>query len=140
MKENKKMIILIGVTIVLIIIVKLLMGNKTLEKIDINSIVKNKETMIIYVESKDSDKCSKCSEIEKYIDKKELKYSKYIIEDYSKEEYNYLLKKLNINKKDFGYPAILYIKEGKLYSNLINIPSTKLVDNYIKDYSLNKVK
>ena len=141
MKENKKMIIFIVILGITIVLVKLLFGssNKT-TRLDIDSIIKNKKTMLIYVGSKDSKKCSKCSEVINYLDKENIKYSKYIIEDYSKDDYNNMLKSFNINSKDFGYPAIIYIKEGKLYSNLINIPNTKLIDNYIKDYNLGSVK
>ena len=51
-----------------------------------------------------------------------------------------MLKTVEINPDDFGYPGVIYIKEGRLYADVINLEDTKPVKNFIKTYDLKKVK
>lgn len=143
--ENKK----IGILIILIILVIAIAGiilvinkDKKIEvkNKDIENIILKYETAIIYVENSDAKKCDKCKEIKNYLDKKNIDYILYDINKYSKNEYDKMLNLLSINPNDFGYPGIVYIKEGSLYSNVININNTIAVDNFIKDYNLTQVK
>mgnify|MGYP007005519298 FL=1 len=60
--------------------------------------------------------------------------------DTDKEEYNKLLNLLNIDKKIFAPPSIIYIREGKMFGNIINIDSNRTVDNFIDNYDLYTVK
>ncbi len=51
-----------------------------------------------------------------------------------------MLTTLSINPPDFNYPAVIYIKDGSMYSNIININDTKTVDTFIREYQLQDVK
>ena len=145
-RNQKKLIIylciaIIIITIILFAIIKF--KNHLAEekkKADIETIIKEKQTKVIYVMNSDPKKCADCKELRKSLDEQKINYLIYDVSDYSEQEYKNTLQKLTIKEKDFGYPAIIYIKDGKLYSNMINLNSSKLIDKFIKDYDLNKIK
>lgn len=143
--ENKNIFILVVIILVVMLIIygglQLINTNtKSIKSTDISDMMKDKKTKIIYVENSNSKKCSKCSEILKHLDKNKINYEVYDVKKYSTKEYEKMLQTLNINPSDFNYPAVIYIKDGVMYSNIINIESTKVVDLFIKDYELKKVK
>ena len=147
-KENKKIITLAIIIIVVIAIIGiiLLFTDKGLIKSEevTNSTIKDmlskNEEKIIYVENSDEKKCEKCKEIKKHLKEEKISYMVYDVKEKTKKEYTEMLQMLSINPSDFNYPAILYIKNGIMYSNIINIDSDKTADQYIKDYELKKVK
>ena len=57
----------------------------------------------------------------------------YDVNKYKKNEYKKMLQSLSINPSDFNYPAVIYIKDGSLYSDIINIKDTKVIDKFLKD-------
>ncbi len=144
-KRNKKIIILIVAIIAVLSIFRFLFKSVDKEidkknKANISEILEKKQTKIIYVGSSNNKKCAKCRDVIKYLDNQGIKYVKYDVEDYSEEEYRKMLESLSINPDDFGYPGVIYIREGRLYSNVINITDTSSVETFIKDYELKNVK
>lgn len=142
-KDKKKILILIGGLILLILVLVLWFSLTTKdEKIytseDIKTILTNGEDAIVYVENSDSKKCSKCKEIKKYLDKNKVDYILYDINKNSEEDYNSLLQSLSINYKDFGIPAVVYIKDGNIYSNIINVKDIDIVENFIDKINAEK--
>ena len=142
---NKQVIILFVVILLVILGIFLVLksvGNteKKVDSANIETIMKNGETKLIFVMSSDKSKAGKSNDIKKYLDDKKINYVTYDVSKYSKKDYQKMLQDLSINPSDFGYPAVIYIKDGKLYSNVINLDDTKVVDTFIKDYDLTKVK
>ena len=138
--DNKQIMVLLVVILLVIAAIFLalkFMGNtsKKVDSANIETIMKNGETKIVFVMSSD-----KSNKIKDYLDSKNINYVTYDVSKYSKKDYQKMLQDLSINPSDFGYPAVIYIKDGKLYSNVINLDDTKVVDNFIKDYDLTKVK
>lgn len=103
---------------------------------EIDEIIANKGTQVIYVMNSDSDKCKNCAKIKKHLEDKSLNYKIYDVKKVGNSSYKKLLDNLSIDDKVFNYPAIIYIKDGSMYSNIINIEDTKVVDQFIKDYNL----
>lgn len=148
-EENKKENKMIGILAVLIILVLcvvaviLFINNKKNDMVknsDIENIIKEGKTAIIYVENSDSKKCEKCSDIKKYLNEEKINYEIYDVNKNTSKEYKKMLQTLTINPSDFNYPAVIYIKEGRIYSNIINVNDTKIVKQFIKDYDLTLVK
>lgn len=143
--SNKKIVVLLIAILLVLVVFKV--ATKEVEKAndrknraDISEIIKNKETKVVYIGSRDSKKCKKCNDVVNYLKNEGIDFATYEVEDYSKEEYESMLKSIQINPVDFGYPAVVYIRDGKLYSNIININDTKAVATFIKDYQLKTVK
>ena len=139
--KNKKIFVLVLIILVVLMVFKVAIksveekeNEKT--KADISTIIKNKETKIIYVGSSNSKKCKKCNDVVNYLKKENIEFVSYDVEDYSNKEYEKMLRTIEINPNDFGYPAVIYIRNGKLYSNVININDLKSVETFIKDYDL----
>lgn len=148
-EENKKENNMIGILVALIILVLcvvaviLFINNKKNDMVknsDIENIIKEGKTAIIYVENSDSKKCEKCSDIKKYLNEEKINYEIYDVNKNTSKEYKKMLQTLTINPSDFNYPAVIYIKEGRIYSNIINVNDTKIVKQFIKDYDLTLVK
>lgn len=147
-EENKKENNMIGILVALIILVLcvvaviLFINNKKNDMVknsDIENIIKEGKTAIIYVENSDSKKCEKCSDIKKYLNEEKINYEIYDVNKNTSKEYKKMLQTLTINPSDFNYPAVIYIKEGRIYSNIINVNDTKIVKQFIKDYDLTLV-
>ena len=142
--KNKQIIVLLVAIVAVIVVVSVVLKtmNKAVEKTkaDVSSIVSNAETKIIYVGNSDSKKCKNCSKIQNYLDEQGINYLTYDVSAHSEKEYKEMLRTIEINPDDFGYPAVIYIKEGRLYSNVINLEDTKPVESFIKNYELKKIK
>lgn len=144
-KENKMIMILIIAIIVIIVLVCLILkviskGNEMVSSKDISNLLSESKEAIIYINSNDKKKCESCSKVKERLDKKKINYYYYEVEKNTKDDYNDMLKSLNINPDDFNYPAIIYIKDNFMYANVININDTKVVDQFIKDYNLDKIQ
>lgn len=143
LNQQKQIVFLVGTIVVIILIVILSLNfikSNEVEKINVSKIIENAETKIIFVENSDKSKCKQCSTIKKYLDNEKINYVMYDVSLYTNQEYKEMLRTIEINPDDFGYPAVIYIKEGKLYSNVINLPDEKPLKNFIKTYDLKKVK
>lgn len=103
---------------------------------EVNEIIADKKTQVIYVENSNSNECKNCAKIKKYLEGKSLNYEVYDVNKNGNSDYKRLLDNLNINEDVFNYPAVIYIKDGNMYANIINIDDTKVVDQFIKDYNL----
>ena len=106
-----KFILIVGVSFIVLLALISTFTKKKIEQVTINDIetmIKNKDRAIIYYySSKSTNKYNESTK--RYLDSKKINY--YIYDDYkiNKEEYNKLLKLLNIDKDVFGTPAIIYI-------------------------------
>ena len=146
---NSKYLILI---IILLIVVNIFLGtalflartknatsNNTVTYNKISELINNKDDGVIYYyNSNSSKKINK--EIKEYLDELKIHYYAYDDVDVSKEEYNKFLSLLSIDKDVFGVPAIIYIRDGVMYGNIINIDSKESVKQFIDDYDLYTVK
>ena len=143
-KENKKIITLTIIIIIIAIIFSLTLLNRGINKVEkvtnsnIKKILTNNEEKVVYVENSDEKKCSKCKDIEKHLKEEGINHIVYDVNGKTKKEYNEMLQMLSINPSDFNYPAILYIKDGIMYSNIINITEESTADQFIKEYNLKK--
>ena len=106
---------------------------------EIANVVNNKNSILIYYyNSNSSNHYNK--EVLKDLDKKRIKYYIYDDKNVMNEEKNKFLDLLNIKKETFGFPSLIYIKNGEMYGNLINIDNMDVVDKFIKNYDLYVLK
>lgn len=63
-----------------------------------------------------------------------------IIDANNKNEYNEIINKYNIDKKIFKSPALIYINDGRMFANIINIKSTKEIDRFLVAYEFKKAE
>ena len=140
--EERKIVILviaiIAVVVIVLLTLKFLNGSNKITSKSISEAFSDKKTMLIYVENSDSKKCDKCNTIKKYLDDEKIDYTLYDVKKNGNKDYEKFLDLLKISKNDFNYPAILYIKDGFMYSNVINLNDVSVVEQFIKDYDLKK--
>lgn len=144
--DKKKNIIIMVVVIVLLIAIAIVFTTRkkseteAKQKVDFPKVIEKAETRVVFIGSSDKEKCKNCDKIKDYLDRKKINYLVYDVEDYSKKEYTSMLKSIEINPPDFGYPAVVYMKDGKLYANVINLSDTSHLEEFIKTYNLENVK
>lgn len=139
-KEILKKIIMISIVIVIIISIVLIINGIKNNKGTVDIIKKEKKTAILYIWNSNKNECKNCKKIKTYLDEQKIKYTAIDVKGYSERKLNKMLKKLSINPPDFGYPAVLYISEGNLFSDAINLENVKVVDTFIKQYKLLDIK
>ncbi len=147
-KKKKMRNIIIAVFIIFIIIlVIIIINNKRIVSDDKNTItydeiynmINNKDTFLIYYyNSKSSNKNNII--IKKYLDELGIKYFNYNDVLIDRDEYNKFIDVIDINKEVFGMPALIYIRNGEMYGNIINIDNKELVDKFINNYDLYTIK
>lgn len=100
----------------------------------LDKLSKNDNINILVIENK----CSKCSEIKKTLNSEKVDY---IVLNIDKDKYyNTILKKLEITKNDIKVPSLIYVKDKKVYSILVDINEEEL-KGFIDNYNLsNKVE
>ena len=143
--KNTQMVILLAAVLLVACIFKVALnslkeGVDAKNKANISEIIEKKQTKVVFVENTDKKKCKKCDSIKKALDEENISYVVYDAKEYSKEEYESMLNSINIKPADFGYPAVIYIRKGKLYSNVINVSDKEVVKTFINDYKLDKIK
>ncbi len=138
--KNERMI-LVGISIILIIgtILIIIFSNSKKENTrNIEELVSQNEEAVIFVENSDSKKCKNCKKIKKYLNKSKIEYVLYDKRIRTNDEYIKMLQSLSINPSSFHYPAIIYVKNGKAYADLINIKDPNKIDKFIKKYDIKK--
>jgi glutaredoxin len=143
MEDNKKTIttlIVVAAIIVAIVIGFIARNNSSLAGTKIMTSLKKNQTFVIYLNNSNSSKCQKCASIKKILDDNKVDYYNY----YKDKETNYsaMLKKLDIDENVIAPPAIIYVKDGNMYANIIAITGTtdKDITNFLKTYKLINTK
>ena len=131
--------IAITILVILLTIVKKTSSKTDITNEEIKNIMNNEVTALIYIyNNRSSNNMNK--KISEELDNLYINYAKYEVSSATSEEYNELLKILDIDKDIFGTPALIYIKDGKMFANLINIDSMDVVNTFIDDYELSMLK
>lgn len=145
-QNNKKNFLIGGIVVLLIAIILTtsLIGNTYSigDNITINEvrdIINNKDNSIIYILNTNSNnKYNK--KILSYLNDNNIKFRVYDVNKVEEDEYIELLNTFNINKELFDYPAIIYIQDGIMFANIININDLNIVNQFIEDYDLTTIK
>ena len=141
---RRKYILLIILVLIISLVVVFSIINKdndmpSINYNGINELIDKDETFIVYYyNSKSRNKYNK--KVKKELDNNDINYYLYDDKNVSKDEYNNFTTLIGIDSKLLGTPAIIYIKDGDMYSNLININNMDSLDKYIEDYDLVTVK
>ena len=151
MSKKKIIIFLIGLVVIIIGIVLLLFkknASNSVEKIEkldtinynyVKKIIEDKDDILIYYYNSKSNNLNNQT-VKEYLDKEGLRYYSYDDINVDKSEYKMLLELLEIDQDLFGTPALIYIRDGEMYANLINIDKIETVKQFIDDYDLFTVK
>lgn len=140
LKEDKFSIGIVCVVIVLfIVIVRIsLAKDEIYANVDVNNVLMG--TNVLYMDNTDYNECKFCNKARVYLDDKGINYKYYNVASVSDDKFKEDLELLGIDKDLFGTPALIYIEDGRMFANIINISDTDVIDSFIKDYSLDKLK
>ena len=98
----------------------------------LETIMDKKETGVIYYYNSNKDDVK----IKNYLDELGIKYYLYDNVKISEEEYNNLLKLINVDRIFFTSPALIYVKDGIAYGYIINIDNLEKVKQFVDMYNL----
>lgn len=126
--------VLIGIFVSILFIVpicffiknKLLVTDSDLEK----SIKKQEDILILFIE----DKCSKCKSYEKKLIDLNVNY--FVLNKSTKKNYKTILYKIETNDDEVIPPTLIYVREGKVYSTLVDIKSDNELEKYLSKHKL----
>ena len=126
--------VLIGIFVSILFIVpicffiknKLLVTDSDLEK----SIKKQEDILILFIE----DKCSKCKSYEKKLIDLNVNY--FVLNKSTKKNYKTILYKIETNDDEVIPPTLIYVREGKVYSTLVDIKSNNELETYLSKHKL----
>lgn len=121
---------LLGIAISLLLIVPLFFIIKNISYIDntkvIKRINKNEEFILLLK----NDKCDECKKLIKTI--KKYKFNYMIVNIDTDRNYNNILKRLSLTKNNIKTPTIIYIKDKKVDSYIVEASDQEL-KSYLKD-------
>lgn len=95
----------------------------------LSKISRQKDLYILVVESK----CDNCKTIKKILKDNKVNYETINVD--IEKYYDTILKKLEITKKDIKEPSLIYIKDKKVYSILVDIKEDELI-SFIENYNI----
>ncbi len=90
------------------------------------------DTFLVFINGAD---CSNCQKIKEFLVEENVPFEE--LEETSSDAED-IFKEYEFNLEKSVAPAVLYIKDGKLYSNLVNINTTEELKLFIKNYKLSK--
>lgn len=140
LKEDKFSIAIVCVVVVLFIVIvrNSLAKDEIYANVDVNNVLMG--TNVLYMDNTDYNECKFCNKARVYLDDKGINYKYYNVSSVSDDKFKEDLELLGIDKELFGTPALIYIEDGRMFANIINISDTDVIDSFIKDYSLDKLK
>lgn len=95
----------------------------------INNKIRKDETFFIYLESYD---CRKCNEVKKILDDFNIDYETMVT---SKDTTKNFFKKYNIISTNEVAPGVIYIKNGKMHSNMLEISNMDELKTFLEFYN-----
>ena len=131
-KARNKFLIGFFVIGIFVIVLLIVIGRRFSTSGTIKSRMDNKDTFIIYIEK---DDCSNCNKVKDLLDKNNITYMNYYENDSSLKSF---LDKYDFNLSSDISPAIIYIKKGKLYSNMVNIRDIEELELFLRNYKIVK--
>lgn len=140
LKEDKFSIAIVCIVVVLFIVIvrNSLAKDVIYANVDVNNVLMG--TNVLYMDNTDYNECKFCNKARVYLDDKGINYKYYNVSSVSDDKFKEDLELLGIDEELFGTPALIYIEDGRMFANIINISDTDVIDSFIKDYSLDKLK
>ena len=132
-------LIVVSVIVICLIFAKGIDYSKNITYDEVVDAMSNKSNILIYYYNSNS-KNDYNSKVLNSLNAKEINYYIYDDKNVTKEEKDKFLALLNIDRKLFNFPALIYIKNGEMYGNLIGIDNIDVVDGFIKNYDLYVLK
>lgn len=126
--------VLIGIFISIIFIISIcfFIKNKLLvTESDLEKSIKNKEDILILFTE---ENCSKCKSYEKKLIDLNVNY--FILNKNKEKNYKTILYKIETSNDELIPPTLIYVREGKVYSTLVDIKSKKELEKYLNNYRL----
>ena len=124
---------LTGVFIVILFSVPLfIFMYKTYLSSDAMTMISKDKTFVMLVVSNDCEKCDLVKDILKERNINVVKVNKDTNKDYD----NIMLKMGITNKKE-QFPIIVYVENGEMKANLLNVTTEKMIDEFIEFHQLN---
>lgn len=98
---------------------------------DVLNLINKKETFTLLITS---NNCDNCKLVKDALDSHDVDYKK-INRDTTKD-YDTIIQKLQIENKREVYPIVVYVEDGSMKANLLNISSSEMVGEFLTFHKL----
>lgn len=123
-----KFIYILVILIVFSSLFVMMMVNKNFLNVSkFEKIIKNKDNALLLVRKSD---CKKCGSIEKELKKSNVKY--FVLNTDNDKRRDIIFKKMNITSSDIEEPSVVYVKDGGVYSILVDIQKINDLNKYLE--------
>ena len=92
--------------------------------------IKKEDKLLILVTKKN---CSRCKEIKKVLKEKNIRYSELNVDKVTNNDYQSILRKINIQEYEVVIPAIITVENGNLKSSLVDIKDKNALLSYLEN-------
>lgn len=127
---RNKIVISIVVLIIFAIPFLLFISNKFLkEDSPVIKAINKSETLLIFIEE---ESCKSCDTINNRLKEYNVEYFNLNID--KNADYKRVLHKLKIPSKNIKAPTLIYVEEGSLYAELVDIQSEEEFTGFLRNY------
>ena len=143
-KEYRMILGGVSIFLVLIVFIAILNFSHALSDNVTNDQIKdflnNKDEVLLYVYNSKSRRPYNRT-LTKVLNDASVNYLSYDVSIVADDEYEEFLKVLELDKNVVTFPALIYLKDGMMYSNLFNINNNKdSIESFITDYDLTTLR
>ena len=123
--------LLLAISISILLVIPLFLIIKNISYLDKSKVIKkmnnNEEFILILRKSK----CNECKMLTKNIKKYNYKYMVVYID--TDRNYKDILRNLNLGSNNIEPPTVIYIKDKKVSSYIVNVKEEKEIKSYLKN-------
>ena len=120
------------ITIIFVIPVSILVINKfSSSKSDLLKYIEQKKNIVIYLTT---DECSKCEEYQKLLDNEHVAY--FELNTKKAQEFKEIMSRIEMTSKYATAPGVVYVENGKLSANIVDIKNSNELLQFIENYDL----
>lgn len=109
--------------------------NFHVEEDSLISSIKNKETILIFVER---DSCDRCNGVLEILDQNQVDY--HLVNADHMSHYTEMIRLVGISDKYVKVPGLIYLKDGELVANMMDIRSQTDLSAFLSEYHLRNTK
>lgn len=130
-KFRNNVLVVFAVTSICIIFLIILFG-KSMSVDSISKKMKKNTSFLIYITN---NYCENCNKIGSFLDKNNVLYDKL---NENSSQAKKIFKEYNVISDESISPAVIYVKDGEVYSYLVNLKDTEELSEFLNYYKLSE--
>ena len=133
---KNRFLVALAITAIFIIPMSIFVVNKfSTAKSELLQNINQEKSLVIYIMK---SKCSECDTYKKVLDDNRVSYFELNVEKDS--DFKEIMLKIEMPSKYATVPGIIYVTNGKMYANIVDIKSTEELNVFLEKHNLKNTK